>query len=380
MILFITLVPVLVTGVVCLILDLHFLRLGNISKKQERVQKTDDLPPATILITTQNEEDLLRKNLPLFLKQEYSIGYEVVIVDIRSKDNTLDYLSELENYYPNLHHTSIPESARDISLDRLALSLGFKSATFEWVVLTKIDCQPCNNKWLSRLMLSCTSDKSVVLGMTQYISSGKRVSKQMFYKLWNQMLWLPYARFHSPTWADGSCLCYRRSKFFSHHGFASHANLTIAAEILMVNLQIRRNECTINTDPKAEILQDTPNIRQWRKERIIDCEANRHTQNAFLYHIWKKMCSIWPLAYTILTIVMIVLYIHDMWVVGISATLWLIHVIVSYCCFRYTSRQVGYPCSFLFMPFYALMMPLWEIQTGWSHFWTDKKAFQKKHI
>ena len=87
---------------------IHFLRLGRISKK-EYIQPPLS-QPVSIIITTHEQCDLLRKNLPLILTQDFSAGYEVIVVDMLSTDDTQNYLERMEEDYPYLHHTSIPST------------------------------------------------------------------------------------------------------------------------------------------------------------------------------------------------------------------------------------------------------------------------------
>ena len=146
---------------------IHFLRLGRISKK-ENIQPPLS-QPVSIIITTHEQCDLLRKNLPLILAQDFSAGYEVIVVDMLSTDDTQNYLERMEEDYPYLHHTSIPSTARDISMHRLALTLGVRSACYEWLVFTNADCQPSGSGWLSALTSHCTETVDAVLGLKNWV-------------------------------------------------------------------------------------------------------------------------------------------------------------------------------------------------------------------
>jgi len=46
------------------------------------------LPPLSVILTTYNQEEALRRNLPLILEQEYPADYEVIVVDMNSTDDT----------------------------------------------------------------------------------------------------------------------------------------------------------------------------------------------------------------------------------------------------------------------------------------------------
>ena len=51
----------------------------------------------------------LEQNLPAFLTQEYEPGYEVIVVDENSTDNTEDVLKLLKQDYPHLYSTFLPK-------------------------------------------------------------------------------------------------------------------------------------------------------------------------------------------------------------------------------------------------------------------------------
>ena len=52
----------------------------------------------------------LQENLTAFLTQQYQPGYEVVVVDESSTDETPDILKLLKKDYPNLYTTFLPKS------------------------------------------------------------------------------------------------------------------------------------------------------------------------------------------------------------------------------------------------------------------------------
>ncbi|MDE5561777.1 MAG: glycosyltransferase, partial [Bacteroidaceae bacterium] len=88
----------------------------------------------SLLIITHEEEEILSRHLPALLSQQDAM-YEVVVVDMNSKDNTVELLTALEEQYPHLRHLSLPYSARDISHERLALHLGLRAAISSRVLI-----------------------------------------------------------------------------------------------------------------------------------------------------------------------------------------------------------------------------------------------------
>jgi len=55
----------------------------------------------SVIMTAHNQADELKENLPLFLTQVYEPGYEVIVVDESSTDNTPDILKQYSQDYPS---------------------------------------------------------------------------------------------------------------------------------------------------------------------------------------------------------------------------------------------------------------------------------------
>lgn len=97
-------------------------------------------PSFSILITVYNQANELRDNLPAYLTQQYEQGYEVVVVDESSIDETPDVLKLLKKEYPRLYSTFLPKPNRRVSRRKLAYNIGLKASHYEWVILFR-DCK-----------------------------------------------------------------------------------------------------------------------------------------------------------------------------------------------------------------------------------------------
>ena len=80
---------------------------------KETVYTTDvnaENPPLSVIIVAKDAADELQENLPFILEQDYP-EFEVIVIYDRSADDCDDTLKLLEDKYPNLYHTFIPDSA-----------------------------------------------------------------------------------------------------------------------------------------------------------------------------------------------------------------------------------------------------------------------------
>ena len=360
----------------------HYARLGKISRKQSTESITNTpLPSVAVVIVAQEEADKLRKHLPLFLEQHYPSDYQVIVVDIHSTDGTRKLMEELECEYPHLSHTSIPASARDISMQRLAMTLGMKTACTDWVIFTQADCFPETEDWLVNFMNTNVESKHAIIGLTKYANCNSWLMlKRQFFRLWQQMLWIPFTENHHPYRADDTLLAYRREYFFGHNGFASDSKLQVGAATLLVNRNISCRQCALSIGRKALLLQDNPQPHTWPQEEVFFMETRRHTQYKCLYRTWYALKILLPLLFTLSTVVSCVLWIENNIVTGILAALWFVVYIVRDIAFNKTTKQFGIKSYHITLPHFCTFIPLWDIQAWIKWRFTNKRAFRKKFV
>lgn len=367
---------------VTMILTIHYTRLGNISRRQNTPGRSNTaLPSVAVVIVAQEEAEELRRHLPVFLKQKYPAEFQVIVVDIHSTDDTLKLLEKLEEEYPQLAHSSIPSSARDISKQRLAMMLGIKTAFTEWVVFTKADCCPESEEWLTSFMQAARQGKEAVIGLTRYAQRDSMLmQKRQFLRLWRQMLWIPFAQNHHPYKAEDTLLAYRKEYFFSHHGFESDSKRLVGAAALLVNKNISNRQCAISVSPEAMLIQDNPLPYTWLQERVFDVDIYKHAAHKFLYISWYTLRILLPLLYTLSTIAACILWLDNSIVLVTIAALWLSVGIVRDIAFNRTVRQFNMKPYHLLLPYLCSAVVVWEIHAWAKWRITSKKAFRKKFV
>lgn len=343
------------------------------------------LPAISVVVTTHNQSEALRRHLPQILEQEYAGGFEVIVVDINSTDDTLTYLESLEGTYTNLRVISTPDSARNISKLRMALTLAFRTANNEWVMVTLADCEPSSPHWLTSMGKACQSEETMmVLGYTRYADGkGWLWLRYHFMRIWQQMLHLQWTKTHPAYRCDGTNLCYRRSFFLNHKGFADDSNLQLGATDIMVN----HNSTLANTQyvacPEAIVMQDTPRYyRKWLQERTFFMETRRHFHNRMAYcmHYLREPLLTW--VPTILMLTTMVWGIMNGNIVAPIAvfTLWL--ALIAYQTYRINKQfaAMGEQPIWGVMPLLLHLVLVWDIGAWLSWLFTNRQTFQKKYI
>lgn len=348
--------------------------------------------PLSIVIPTHNQAPELRKHLPAILEQDYE-DYEVIVVDIASTDETREVLEELGLRFPALRHSGTPATARDISLERLALTLGIRAAKHEWVVITHANCQPASPLWLKTLSQHMTEDKGIVLGVAKYDEERHTWFdyKVSFFRLWNTLANLRHIRSgHAAVRADGCNLALRRSLFLSEDGFGDHLNLLTGTEELLINRLSTAKNTTVCDSPDAIVIEDRMTAsRLWKKHRIFYMETRRHQRHTFIYRTRQNLrlltpwlllcalCALWPslhhffpeedLAVGIITGLVFILFFIA---VGVWINRW-----------NCAAHVIGYKRNyFITLPLFTFSLPFWNLSACLSHRFAPESEFRKKFV
>lgn len=336
--------------------------------------------PVTVVILAQEQEDDLRRNLPLYIGQEYGGGFNIIVVDIRSTDGTRAWLEEMEETYPMLTHTSVPLSARDISLQRLAMTLGFRAAATDWVVFTDAGCTPPSAGWLSSFVSQCADGRDAVLGMTVCQGKAGRTGRRwQFFRLWQQALWMPRSLHGVPYRADDSLFAYRRSHFMSHSGFGSDSNLLCGAAALLFNRHVAPGRCGLSVAPDSILHERPSSDRNWRQERLYFMETRRHLRHVCAYRLLYSLCAAAPAAMFLVAAAATALS-GAVWQPVVAWLLWLTALLVRGHAFRKACLRYGIRTYTAAFPVLEAMIPLWDASAWLRWRFVNKNMFRKKFV
>ena len=404
----ICLITFLLLWIIAVVIAYSYGRVGRLMQKQATIREADvPLPPLSVVITAHNQALALRRHLPAILAQDYE-RFEVIVVNMGSNDETKDVLERLELQYANLRHTYTPRSARDISLERLALTLGIRSAAYEWVVLTHPDCEPITSQWLTRIGEIITEPRrgvqsaslktpDMILGFARYqrhrpIWYDHKID---FFRLWNDIVGYNFVLTrHAAVRADGCNMAIRKSFFMEQGGFSAHQNLKAGAEELLVNYTSKADNTALLLTPSASVLQDPmPARRLWKQQRVFYAETRRHQRHRRRYRITQDIRLLMPwlmliAAIAIPLLLTILRYNEESPIDGgviavsllVTAFLLIIYAVVKVVSFNMTASQLGAPRYYLSMLLFELYLPFWNLSAAITHRRTSKNEFRKKFI
>ena len=118
----------------------------------------------SVIMAVYDQAYELKENLPVFLSQQYEPGYEVVVVDESSTDETADLLKLLKNDYPNLYTTFLPKSEGYALSKKQAYNIGVKAAKHDWLIFANANHPPVGDDVLQAISDSIDTTADLTLG------------------------------------------------------------------------------------------------------------------------------------------------------------------------------------------------------------------------
>ena len=118
----------------------------------------------SVIMTVFDNGSDLEQHLPAFLTQTYEPGYEVIVVDESSTDNTDDVLKLLKQQNPHLYTTFLPKPDIHVVRKRLALTIGVKAAKNEHIIFSDINAFPQDENWLQTIADNFGNTSGIMLG------------------------------------------------------------------------------------------------------------------------------------------------------------------------------------------------------------------------
>jgi poly-beta-1,6-N-acetyl-D-glucosamine synthase len=228
-----------------------YLRVPIYRLKGKESSATNTLPPVSVVICARNEHDNLKEFLPSVLEQKYP-NFEVIVVDDCSLDDTAILLRDLKLKYSHLKLTSIKPDDKFSHGKKLALTVGIKAATHDWVLLTDADCKPMSEDWIANMAENFTSTNEVVLGYGGYIPEDGFLNRLIRYDtFFIAIQYLGFALAGKPYMGVGRNLAYRKELFFKNKGFASHSFLRSGDDDLFVQQVANKRNTVVEFRPNA---------------------------------------------------------------------------------------------------------------------------------
>lgn len=185
-------------------------------------------PSVSMIIAIKNEGKYLVEHVEKWLDQDYT-NYEIIIIDDHSTDNSLEILKSFSN--SKLRHLKMPLEKTG---KKEALTLGIAEAKGEWILVTDGDCYPESNSWISTMM-SCSSDKDVILGYSPYLTFPGFLNKLIRYETWYvAMQYISAALSNNAYMGVGRNMAFKKQIFEKVGGYQQHIGLRGGDDDLLI--------------------------------------------------------------------------------------------------------------------------------------------------
>ncbi len=245
----------------------------------------DTSKPVSVVICSRNEAQNLRKFLPKILEQDYP-DFEVLVVNDFSSDDTERVLKQLQEEYSNLRVFTLSQHLNFFKGKKFPLSLGIKSAKYDYLLLTDADCYPKTNKWISEMMKHYNNKTEMVLGYGAYEKTKGLLNVLIRYEtLKTALQYFSYAMAGKPYMGTGRNLSYTKQLFFRVGGFVSHYNVPSGDDDLFVNKAAGKTNTALAFNKESHTLsQPKTTFAAWFKQKTRHLTAGKY---------YKKSDKLW---------------------------------------------------------------------------------------
>ena len=161
------------TGIViCMFIGTAKLKRNSISIEQ---------PFVSVLIAARDEEDNIGKCLASVVEQDYPADkYEIVVINDRSIDNTLNIIKEFQETSPNILCLSIETDPINMTGKQNAINQGLKICQGAIILNTDADCI-VGPAWISSMVDNFDEQTGFVMGYP--VAHERRQKRKLFAKL-----------------------------------------------------------------------------------------------------------------------------------------------------------------------------------------------------
>ncbi len=240
--------------------------------------------PISVIVCAKNEEENVKKFVPLLATQDYP-DYEIILINDASSDATLDIFEEFEAQYPNVRLVKVENNEAFWGNKKFALTLGIKAAKNEYLLFTDADCYPASNQWIKEMSSQFTMSKTIVLGYGAY----EKVAKSFLNKIirLETMLtatqYFSWAKMKHPYMGVGRNLAYKKEEFFNVNGFIDHMKVRSGDDDLFINQASTKKNTTISFNPEGFTFSEPKKtFKTWFDQK------RRHVSTASFYKPFDK--------------------------------------------------------------------------------------------
>ena len=241
--------------------------------------------PISIIVCAKNEAENLRKNVPLWLQQDYP-NFELILINDASTDDTQEIIESFAEKDPRVHTVNIKNNEAFWSNKKYSLTLGIKRAVNKRMLFTDADCKPASNQWLSYMTHKLSEETQLVLGYGAHQKRKGLLNRLVRYEtLMTAIQYFSYAKAGIPYMGVGRNLSYTSKLFYDNRGFMSHMDIPSGDDDLFVNEAATKHNTSICFHEDAFTYSEPKqSFGQWftQKRRHITTATHYKPRERFL--------------------------------------------------------------------------------------------------
>lgn len=232
----------------------------------------------TVLVTARNKYPYLKVLIPKLFEQDYP-KFDVLIVNDQSTDRTKRLLEDLLIKYPKLRSVTIKYTPKHLTAKKFALTLGFKVAKNDVILLTEAESLPSSNQWIRKMTAPVREQgKTFALGYSGYTQPSSMLGRWVkFESLLKALFFLSFSLWKAPFLGVGRNLCYRKSFFMEVKAFKGFWDVQGGEDALFVNAYATGKNTQVVIDPKAITTSEcTENWKEYlaQEKQVFQAERN----------------------------------------------------------------------------------------------------------
>lgn len=207
--------------------------------------------PVSVIVCAKNEQENVRRFVPLLAEQDYP-DFEIVLIDDASSDDTLEIFEGFEKQYSNIRLVKVENNEAFWGNKKYALTLGIKAARKEYLLFTDADCHPSSKDWIREMTSRFTMQKTIVLGYGAYEKLPGFINKLIrFETVLTVVQYFSWAKLGHPYMGVGRNLAYKKEEFFNMNGFIEHMKIRSGDDDLFINQAATGKNTTVCYSPES---------------------------------------------------------------------------------------------------------------------------------
>ncbi|TPG40209.1 glycosyltransferase [Flavobacterium pectinovorum] len=241
--------------------------------------------PVSVIVCAKNEEENVKKFIPLLAEQDYP-DFEIVLIDDASSDETLEAFEEFEKQYSNIRLVKVQNNEAFWGNKKYALTLGIKASRKDYLLFTDADCYPTSKHWITAMTSQFTMNKTIVLGYGGYEKIERSLLNKVirFETVLTAVQYFSWAKIGLPYMGVGRNLAYKKEEFFNVNGFIDHIQVRSGDDDLFINQAAHKANTAISYNPESfTYSKPKETYGEWFTQK------RRHTSTAEYYKFFDKM-------------------------------------------------------------------------------------------